>query len=335
MLKAAPDAVIRQNIDGETALHLACGASSEEVQELIIESCPVAAGMVDNDGETPLHLAVISGASLSVICQLVKANPYTVMRPNHRNRTPFDNLSRSYKNARSLKQLEDNPLDMFDDYQKALLFLRVAAWCCGVFLSGEGSGEGSEIPHVLGPPAPLFLSHVPRGYRCLPLHVVSWIHCPRALVKTLVTFYSDQCLVRDSFGSTPLCLAAAASTREDPEEYDYAEESGDESGDEGRDPQTKPTQSVMNIILTANRKAAEIPNIQGRLPLAIALENGKAFEEVLPLIQAYPRSLVIKDPTTGLYPFMTAAAVIPTKRHPSLLSTVYDLLRMQPDLVMG
>jgi hypothetical protein len=331
MLKAAPDAVTRQNIDGETALHLACGASSEEVQELIIESCPGAAGMVDNDGETPLHLAVIGGASLSVICQLVKANPYTVMRPNHRNRTPFDNLRRSYKNARSSKQLEDNPLDMLDDYQKALLFLRVAAWCCGVFLSGEGSGEGSEIPHVLGPPAPLFLSHVPRGYRCLPLHVVSWIACPRALVKALVTFHSDQCLVLDSFGSTPLCLAAAASTREDPEEYEYAEE----SGDEGSDPQTKPTQSVMNILLTANRKAAAIPNIQGRLPLAIALENGKTFDEVLPLIQAFPSSLVIKDPTTDLYPFMTAAAVIPPKRHPSLLNTVFDLLRLQPDLVMG
>lgn len=331
MLKAAPDSVIHQNIDGETALHLACGAASEEVQELIIQSCPGAVGMVDNDGETPLHLAVVSGASLSVLCRLVKANPYTVMRPNHRTRTPFDNLRRSYQNARTLKQLEDSPLDMLDDYQKALLFLRVAAWCCGVVLSGEGSDEGSEIPHVLGPPAPLFLSHVPRGYWCLPLHVVSWIHCPRALVKALVAFHPDQCLVLDSFGSTPLCLAAAAPVREDQEEYDYDDEFDVEEGGN----ETEPSLSVMNILLTADPRAAVIPNRQGRLPLAIALENGKIFDQVLPLIQAFPRSLLIKDPTTDLYPFMTAAAVIHPKRHPLLLSTVFDLLRMQPDLVMG
>jgi hypothetical protein len=340
MLGAAPGVAALQNVDGETSLHLACGAASEEVQELLIESFPGAAGMVDNDGQTPLHVAVVSGASLYILCQLVKANPYVVLQPNHNNRTPFDDLKRSYKNASTLQQIEGSPLDMLDDYNKALLFLRVAAWCCGVLLSGEGSGEGSEIPAVLGrPEAPLFLVKVPYDYRCLPLHVAAWINCPRALVKALAIFFSDHCVVRDSFGNTPLCLAAAAPVREDKKEFDFSDESDDESSQEDstqerEEDETQQAHSVLEIIVSANPKAASIPNPLGRFPLALALETGKSFEEVLPLIKAYPQALEIKDATTHLYPFMIAAAVTPPRRGPNLLDTVFDLLRMQPDLVM-
>lgn len=341
MLVAAPGAVALQNIDGETSLHLACGAASEEVQELLIKSSPGAAGMVDRDGETPLHLAVVSGASLYVLCQLLKANPYVVMQPNRNNRTPFDNLKRSYKNANTWQQIESSPLDMLDDYKKSLMFLRVAAWCCGVFLSGAGSGEGSEIPGVLGPPeVPLFSANLPPNYRCYPLHVAAWINCPRALVKALATFCPDHCVVRDSFGNTPLCLAAAAPIRQDKEEFDFDDETGEESAQEDQDLGSQEyekhhTPSVIEIILSANPIAASIPNPIGRFPLALALETGKYFEEVSPLIKAYPQALEIKDVITDLYPFMTAAAAVsPETDSNSSLNTVYELLRLQPDLVM-
>jgi ankyrin repeat protein len=323
------------NIDGETPLHLACGAASEEVQEYLIDCFPRAAGRVDRDGETPLHLAVVSGASLSLLCKLVKTNPYVVMQPNFSNRTPFDNLKRSYKNANSLQDIEASPLEMLDDYRKALMFLRVSAWCRGVFLCCDYSGEGSDIPEVLGPPnAPLFLVPVPQNYRCHPLHAASWINCPRELVKTLAKFSSDHCLVRDSFGNTPLCLAASASIYEDKEELGFNDEAYDQSlllnrneGDEVQQPL-----SVMNSILSANPHAASIPNSFGRYPLSLALEYGKTFEEVAPLIKAYPQALETKDSTTNLYPFMIAATA-PSPNLLSQINTVYELLRMQPDLV--
>ncbi len=68
MLDPAPWATVIQKIDGDTSLHLACGEALEEVQELLIESFPGTAGMVDHDGEMALHLAVASGASLYVLC---------------------------------------------------------------------------------------------------------------------------------------------------------------------------------------------------------------------------------------------------------------------------
>jgi hypothetical protein len=253
------------------------------------------------------------------------------MQPNFSNRTPFDNLKRSYKNANSLQDIEASPLEMLDDYRKALMFLRVSAWCRGVFLCCDYSGEGSDIPEVLGQQnAPLFLVPVPQNYKCHPLHAASWISCPRELVKTLATFFSDHCLVRDSFGNTPLCFAASASIYEDKEELGFDDEEDDESLE--LDEEVKKAPSVMDIVLWANPTAASIPNSLGRYPLSLALEYGKTFEEVAPLIKAYPQALETEDSTTNLYPFMIAATA-PSPNELSQINTVYELLRMQPDLV--
>jgi hypothetical protein len=206
----------------------------------------------------------------------------------------------------------------------------VAAWCRGVFLRGDNSVEGGEIPEVLGQPhSPLFLVQVPPNYRCHPLHAAAWINCPRELVKALATFFSDHCLVRDSLGNTPLCLAASASIHEEKEELelDDLELNQTEINEVLQSP------SVMDIILSANPYSASIPNFYGRYPLSLALEHGKTFEEVAPLIKAFPQALETKDSFTNLYPFMIAATV-PSTNELSHVNTVFVLLRMQPDLMM-
>jgi len=66
-------------------------------------------------------------------------------------------------------------------------------------------------------------------------------------------------------------------------------------------------------------------DLNGRLPLHIALNNGMAASVEL-LLMGHDRALVEKDPVNGLYPFM-----IPAARRDGDLTTIYTLLRRNPE----
>jgi hypothetical protein len=76
----------------------------------------------------------------------------------------------------------------------------------------------------------------------------------------------------------------------------------------------------------------------------LALEAGKQFDAILPIIQANPRALETRDTATNLYPFMIAAAstsslrgTSPESSHrneeESTFNTVFKLILMLPELV--
>lgn len=52
----------------------------------------------------------------------------------------------------------------------------------------------------------------PPFYKCVPLHIATWINCPRSVTKTLAAWYPDPCLAVDSFRQYP--FAANCSTLE-------------------------------------------------------------------------------------------------------------------------
>ena len=105
--------------------------------------------------------------------------------------------------------------------------------------------------------------------------------------------------------------------------------------------------------------AAFVSNNNGKTPLDLALATGTTWDGgVRKLVRAYPASVSIQNSTTGLFPFMTAAAVshsldnsnVPlpsTKR--SLMThlknmakkdlqrvrTIYGLLRTDPDVIIA
>ncbi|VEU43432.1 unnamed protein product [Pseudo-nitzschia multistriata] len=66
--------------------------------------------------------------------------------------------------------------------------------------------------------------------------------------------------------------------------------------------------SLVQILLEENPNGVKVADDQGRLPLHYALDSGRLLEkDVLALVRLYPDSLRIRDPKTGLLPFMLVA----------------------------
>mmetsp|Transcript_14832 Transcript_14832/g.21175 ORF Transcript_14832/g.21175 Transcript_14832/m.21175 type:complete len:443 (-) Transcript_14832:50-1378(-) len=338
ILEAAPGITALQDGDGETPLHLALGFASEEVQLLLIQDSLDAVCKVNNNGDTPLHLAVISGASTRVLRMLIQLNPYAVLQSNGSSRTPFDNLRRSYKNATTVEDIQTmSDGCVSEDWHNALVFLISASWLYG-FQMSPSNIDYYEPCLLAGTEMCYYVTPYTASYRCYLLHIATWVNCPRSIAKTFSIFYPDQCLALDSFGNTPLCLAASAPVWKFV--VDYVDESDDSIPEEAGGIE----ESIIEILLSANPNAASIPNRKGRLPLAVALEAGKQFDAILPIIQAYPRALETRDTATKLYPFMIAAAsnyslhgASPESFHRneelSTLNTVFKLILMLPELV--
>lgn len=67
---------------------------------------------------------------------------------------------------------------------------------------------------------------------------------------------------------------------------------------------------VIDLLVHLDPRAASVPDLDGRLPLHLAVEAGKAWDDGLrSLIWAAPRALETRDVETRLYPFMIAATV--------------------------
>ena len=105
--------------------------------------------------------------------------------------------------------------------------------------------------------------------------------------------------------------------------------------------------SPIHILLDAYPQAASIPSGDGRLALHLAVEAGISWDEGLSKIFASaPCSLRIRDPKTGLLPFLLAAtsgAGKPPSTHSRMegdrakdvdsVNTIFQLLRLGPDLI--
>ncbi len=85
--------------------------------------------------------------------------------------------------------------------------------------------------------------------------------------------------------------------------------------------------SMIQYMLEKEKRAAEIVDSRGRLPLHIAIENGLGYYSNLkPLVEAYFHGLQIRHPENYLYPFMLAAVF-------NELDAVYGLLIKDPSVL--
>mmetsp|Transcript_23729 Transcript_23729/g.34594 ORF Transcript_23729/g.34594 Transcript_23729/m.34594 type:complete len:369 (-) Transcript_23729:157-1263(-) len=309
MLEACPQAASVQNQDGETPLHLASEGASEEVQMMLIDARKEAASMVDKYGDSPLHLACASGSGMKLLRKLVEADPSMILRPNRRGISPFFSLSKSYENAQCMEDLEEGGA-FAEDWAKVMLLLRAVC-------------------------------RIPKGGTFLVLHAATEVECPRAVVRAAARFFPSQASLRDENGRSPLAIAALTPIFEEPEMSDE-EEFGDENynlsvetvgndrGSKDKSDVENKKKSVIATVLEACPRSATMPDADGRYPLALALENGKGFDQGLrEIIAAAPRLLDTRDTKTHMYPFMMAAV----GTHGPSFNTVYELLRSFPELV--
>ena len=102
---------------------------------------------------------------------------------------------------------------------------------------------------------------------------------------------------------------------------------------------------VLETLRKIHPEAFQVSLSHGRLPLHWTLETGKVWDgwnrhcdnsipvKAIPfLVDAYPNSVSVVDPITGLAPFMMAAAASSSydEQSVSSIDTTYRLLRMDP-----
>jgi len=82
------------------------------------------------------------------------------------------------------------------------------------------------------------------------------------------------------------------------------------------------------LLLDAHPGAAKVVNGEGKLPLHLAIENLSHLPTgsvLVPLLDAAPRTIAVRDAVHGLFPFAAAAVGMPSR-----LDAVYALLRRDP-----
>lgn len=89
------------------------------------------------------------------------------------------------------------------------------------------------------------------------------------------------------------------------------------------------TESALTQLAKRYPKGAVTPDRQDRLPIHLAIESGKAFQDgIHALVKAAPQTLERRDVKTKLPPFLLAAA---SSKAP--LTVTWELIRARPDLI--
>ena len=77
LIKAAPRALMIQNLEGDTPLHLAVSCPSVPLDciSMLLSTCPEACSLQDCNGGTPLHAAIANNASDDAILKILECAP--------------------------------------------------------------------------------------------------------------------------------------------------------------------------------------------------------------------------------------------------------------------
>jgi len=93
----ANDGVLVKDKWGDTALHLACQHSTDEMILLLLENCPSATCVKNKHGGLPLHTAVHYECTRNILHRLLEANPEAIHVQNNYDNTPLHNFLHSQK----------------------------------------------------------------------------------------------------------------------------------------------------------------------------------------------------------------------------------------------
>mmetsp|Transcript_7373 Transcript_7373/g.14759 ORF Transcript_7373/g.14759 Transcript_7373/m.14759 type:complete len:627 (+) Transcript_7373:179-2059(+) len=130
--------------------------------------------------------------------------------------------------------------------------------------------------------------------RYLPIHSIASMNSGgevrRLVLQLVLRIFSDELKERDFEGNLPLHSACKVPGRENPLIH---------NGKEFKTP--------VELLVEAYPDAAQTVNDQGRLPLHLAAENHKSWDEIKLLVDAAPTALQSRDPHTLMFPFMLAA----------------------------
>ena len=310
-------------------LHITCSsqhASVHVIRVLLEGGIFHQTQMPDVDGDTPLHAACRCGAPIEVLDVLLRANPDAVRQRDYEGLTPLLRLWVRYfvilgdDVIQGVKCPGDLMGELGEAWKKTELLLQYAANTNDEFSSGKLLGKLEQDFHAV--------------------HAAAAVDCPRVVVKIASSIYPRQLDEKNENGLTPLLIAAQApafKVRDLSDEGYLLEDrihgdtaNADESNQEDDDIASGQA-SVIDILLNASPLAACIPDPEGRMPLNLALESGKRWNQgIKAIISCYPDALSIPDCKTGLVSFQLAASCAKPD-----LATLFETIRANPSLLMA
>jgi ankyrin repeat protein len=322
---------------GSTALHLLCqdrSAGQDAAVALlaavnaIVEVAPEVVAWPNVATWTPLHFAAEQrlGTTTELILCLLAACPSAVSvrtKSGYKSKTPFHIACEANAPYRVLKAM------LSRDWR-----LAVQPFCDATSYASWPCSENNHNPLQL-----------------------LWRHEPRTnetMRKMALLLQAAYCEGLDS-STIPFCLANAVCTNRCPTTYArlvLAEAAVDQPNARGRYPlhyavvvprhnmPTLPTSYTQLVISQLVQQAPDIaavpdPAQGGRLPLHVAVgEAGLTWHKsgLRELAWTHPPALLKPDPATGLVPaWQSATRATLSKLH---LSTTYELLRMEPSVIL-
>eukprot|EP00979_Chaetoceros_neogracilis_P008507 scaffold1890_cov128-Chaetoceros_neogracile.AAC.3 len=160
-----------------------------------------------------------------------------------------------------------------------------------------------------------------------PVHLAASVpNFPTFILQMMVLHDQSAMLRTDEHGRIPLHYALVA-TPGDQEQDDSGEDSSRvdlvywSANNESR--------SLVQFILDNAPSSADIHDVDGRLPIHLAIVNNRDLSSVvLPIIAASPGSISAIDPCTNLKPFLLAAS-----HDNASLDLIFRLAALEPNLI--
>jgi hypothetical protein len=314
LIDANPDALLEQDEEGMTPLHLTIlyGGDEQTVLLLIRRGGKIAASLQSPQVGSPLHLACRHNTSLSILEALVQANIDMATTPSETGAKPaevvWSQFLRQFKNY----QVFDAVVDA-DDSGNAINAdhpgLRDLVDRINILFSAARAEERQDVQQ-----------HCELKIHDL-ISNLSLLGDISPFLDIAVRLYPNQVSTTDSQGNFPLHLVAS-NPRTSPTVA----------------PKFRPTSFVprdpIEVLATSFPIAASIPGRCGDLPLHLALKSGqrKWGEGLSSLVKAFPFALERRDRGTGLFPFQLPV-VFPVGNELESLDTIFELLVACPHVV--
>ena len=306
LLDANPSALVAQDTEGWTPIHLVLlSGGDENVAMLLIRRGEVPAASIQSRFiGSPLHLACRHGCSISILKQLIAANPLMASTANETGTKPaafvWHQFVRNPKNERVVRELRTT-----------------GGWVRGVNKDDSGILDLLERVTILlqaakqeDPDAASVLVHDLVSHQ-------SKLGSLSQFLSLAIRFFPEQVAYPDVLGNLALHMIAALSPSrvQLPPSLRAMEH----------------TKDPIDILARAFPSTARTPNLNGEIPLHLALTKGRRTWRtgISTLGEVDPDSLLLRHKNLELYSFQLAAA-FPADDELESLGTILELLLTCP-----
>ena len=332
VINAGPaDAAFIQNQDGNTPLHLAIlfGASASMIQ-IMLATGTKAACIKNNSGLTPLALALAHGTPIATLRLILKACPEAVhVRDNNETSTIQFAWDLMIAGAKVEENVTDSSFQEHNQTDQSASNINTLALCArSSGLVGDSRLWMGKIDLLLRAAFHGVAENrsIPNKRKWRAVHAAcNGGTCPFDVLAFSLQILPGETKVFNEDGNLPLHIAASAP----PYETTVP-------------PELAPGRPI-HLLLNRSPEGAMKVNEKGRLPLHLALESGKTLENgVDALVEAFPESVRMRDPVTLLYPFQMAAVkrkgLVDTTENSgevdlAITNAIFILLLEAPELV--